>query len=93
MKNMISMMLSRNSGGGKMTDDVRDKNMNLIKVIYIDNSAGLVKSSTLEQLIVKGKLVAFRRSDGWAKVGRDPMRGNGGRYEGPERRVATRNNN
>jgi hypothetical protein len=91
MKQMISMMMSRNSGGDKMTDDATDKNMNLIKVIYIDNSAGLVKSSTLEQLIVKGKLVAFRRSDGWAKVGRDPMRGNGGRYEGPERRVSTRN--
>ena len=75
-----------------MTDDVTDKNMNLIKVIYIDNSAGVVNSSTLEQLIVTGKLVAFRRSEGWAKIGRDPLRGNGGRYEGPERRISTRNN-
>jgi hypothetical protein len=89
---MISMMLLRNSGGSKMTDDVNDKKMNLIKVIYIDNSAGVVNPSTLEQLIVTGKLVAFRRSEGWAKVGRDPLRGNGSRYEGPERRVSTRNN-
>lgn len=75
-----------------MTNHVTDKNANLIKVIYIDNSAGVVNSSTLEHLIAKGNLVAFRRSDGWAKVGRDPIRGNGGIYEGPERRVSTRNN-
>ena len=75
-----------------MTDGITGNNMKLIKVIYIDNTAGVVKSPSLEQLIVSGKIVAFRRSEGWAKVGRDPIRGNGGRYEGPERRVSTRNN-
>jgi hypothetical protein len=82
------MMQFRNSGGAKMTDGITEKNMKLIKVIYIDNSAGVVKSSSLEQLIVTGKIVAFRRSEGWTKLGRDPLRGNGGRYEGPERRVS-----
>ena len=75
-----------------MTDGDADKNMKLIKVIFIDNTAGVVKSSSLAQLIVAGKIVAFRRSEEWAKVGRDPMRGNGGRYDGPERRVPVSNN-
>jgi hypothetical protein len=74
-----------------MCNGVTGNNMKLIKVIFIDNTAGVVKSSSLEQFIDAGKIVAFRRSEGWAKVGRDPMRGNGGRYEGPERRVPARN--
>jgi hypothetical protein len=70
-----------------MTDSIQANNVMLIKVIYIDNSAGVVKACTLDQLIKKGKIVAFRRSEGWAKVGRDPVRGTGGRYEGPDRRI------
>jgi len=69
-----------------MIDSLPSNNMMPIKVIYIDNTAGVVKACNLDQLIKKGKIVAFRRSDGWAKVGRDPIRGTGGRYEGPERR-------
>jgi hypothetical protein len=69
-----------------MTDGAAVNDSMHIKVIYVDNSAGLVKASTLEQLIHTGKIVAFRRSSGWAKIGRDPVRGGGGRYEGPERR-------
>jgi hypothetical protein len=88
----VSAKTFPNKGGGKMIDGVTDNNMKLIKVIYMDNSAGVVKSVTLDQLIVAGKIVAFRRSEGWAKVGRDPIRGNGGRYEGPERRVSATNN-
>jgi len=84
------MMQLSNSGGGKMIDGITHNNMKLVKVIYIDNTAGVVKSLSLEQLIGAGKIVAFRRSEGWAKVGRDPIRGNGGRYEGPERRVSAR---
>lgn len=63
-----------------------------IKVIYKDNSAGIVRASTLEQLITSGRIVAFRRSAGWVKIGRDPVRGLGGRYEGPDRRNSTRSN-
>jgi hypothetical protein len=70
-----------------MIDSRMAENVMLIKVIYIDNSAGVVKACSLEQLIKKGQIVAFRRSDGWAKVGRDPVRGSGGKYEGADRRI------
>lgn len=41
----------------------------------------------LRRLIAAGEVLAFRRSDGWVKVGAEPMRGDGGReYDGPERR-------
>jgi len=70
-----------------MTYNIMANNMLLIKVIYLDNRAGVVKASSLERLIRTGKIVAFHRSAGWARVGRDPIRGSGGRYEGPERRI------
>jgi hypothetical protein len=70
-----------------MTDSIMANKMLLIKVIYLDNGAGVVKTSSLEKLIKTGKIVAFRRSAGWAKVGRDPIRGSGGWYEGMERRL------
>lgn len=41
----------------------------------------------LRRMIADGKVMAFRRSDGWVKVGADPVRGDGGaEYNGPERR-------
>jgi hypothetical protein len=70
-----------------MPDSIMANNMLLIKVIYLDNSAGMVKASSLEKLIRTGSIVAFHRSAGWARVGRDPIRGSGGRFEGMERRL------
>jgi hypothetical protein len=75
-----------------MTDDFAGKDSGLVKVIFIDNSAGLVKAGSLDQLIAIGKIAAFYRSDGWVKLGRDPVRGMGGSYKGPERRKSARNN-
>ncbi len=46
----------------------------------------MVKDSILDKLIVSGKIKSFYRSNRWAVIGRDPIRGDGGRYEGPERR-------
>lgn len=41
----------------------------------------------LRRLIASGEVLAFHRSDGWVKVGAEPVRGDGGReYDGPERR-------
>lgn len=41
----------------------------------------------LRRMIADGKVLAFRRSDGWVKVGSEPLRGDGGAdYNGPERR-------
>lgn len=57
-----------------------------IQVIYFDNTPGFVKADRLDELIKARRIIAFRRSSGWARVGRDPVRGGGGRYEGPDRR-------
>ena len=75
-----------------MADGVAENEWKHIKVIYKDNSAGIVRASSLQQLISSAKIVAFRRSGGWVKIGRDPVRGLGGRYQGPERRNSMRDN-
>jgi hypothetical protein len=75
-----------------MADEVAENDLKHIKVIYKDNSAGIVRASSLQQLIASAKIVAFRRSGGWVKIGRDPVRGLGGRYQGPDRRNPIGNN-
>lgn len=60
-----------------------------IRVLYSDNSSGMVPDSLLQELIVKGEVVAFFRSTGWVHVKRGPLRRSEGRYEGPERRKAS----
>ncbi len=57
-----------------------------IPVIYYDNTPGAVNPDELERLIQKRLIIAFRRSNNWVRVGRDAVRGTGGRYSGPERR-------
>jgi hypothetical protein len=58
----------------------------LIKVIYRNNSADMVKDYLLEGLIASGKIVAFRRSSGWVTIGIDRVRNGRRDYAGPERR-------
>ncbi len=58
-----------------------------INVIYFDGTPGVVDAGKLDVLIQKRRIIAFRRSNGWVRVGRDPVRGNGGRYLGPDRRT------
>jgi hypothetical protein len=58
----------------------------LIPVIYFDNSPGKVKPEELEDLIKRRMIISFRRSNGWVRVGGDPVRGIGKNYKGPERR-------
>ena len=57
-----------------------------MQVVYQDNKYGMVKPSLLDELITTRKIKQFLRSEGWATVGIDPMRGTGGYYSGPERR-------
>jgi hypothetical protein len=57
-----------------------------IRVLYSDNSSGMVSDALLQELIAKGKVVAFFRSTGWVHVKRGPLRRSEGRYDGPERR-------
>ena len=59
----------------------------LIQVIYHDDKRfGAVHVSRLDYLIGSGKLFAFRRAQEWVIVEKDPVRGKGGSYSGPERR-------
>jgi PAS domain S-box-containing protein len=58
----------------------------LIPVLYQSNEYGMVKPLLLDELIASGKIKKFLRSEGWATVGIDPIRGTGGYYTGPDRR-------
>jgi hypothetical protein len=60
----------------------------LIKVMYKDGKYGMVKPFLLDRLIVSGKIIKFLRSEGWIVIGVDRIRGagDGGCYQGPERR-------
>src|SRR5208337_566228 len=53
-----------------------------VKVIYENE----IEPSLLDELIALNKVRKFLRSDGWATVGIDPIRGYGGSYKGSERR-------
>jgi len=54
---------------------------------YADNSPGYEHSEKLDELIRNRKIISFRRSGTWVKIGLDPVRRNSGvNYNGPERR-------
>jgi hypothetical protein len=57
-----------------------------IQVIMDYDRLDKVNVRDLQQLINDGKVIAFRRTTGWVKVGGEPIRGGGGEYGGPERR-------
>jgi hypothetical protein len=57
--------------------------------MYSDGRFDLIKPTLLDQLLEKNSLASFKRSEGWAVIGRDPLRGSGGSsYRGPDRRIA-----
>lgn len=58
----------------------------LIRVMYNNNAYDMVKQTLLDDLIKSDKIKKFLRSEGWAVMGVDRVRGMGGDYEGPERR-------
>jgi hypothetical protein len=58
----------------------------MIKVIYTIQTSGTVEDLLIDELIATEKIVAFCRSSSWIVIGRDPVRGMGGEYSGPERR-------
>jgi hypothetical protein len=53
----------------------------LIRVRYCDNSYGMVDDSQLENLISTDRIMEFRRSSGWVRIGSDRIRS-----QRPERR-------
>jgi hypothetical protein len=59
-----------------------------IMVQYTDNSYGHVQNSVLDELINVGRIVAFRRTDGWVEIFSGRLRSSDASkdYEGTERR-------
>jgi len=59
-----------------------------INVVYKNGVKDRISPSLLGTLIDSRQIDQFERSDGWAKVGLDPIRGTGGvGYEGADRRL------
>ena len=61
----------------------------LIRVFYTDGTFDMVKPEMLDYLLDKNKVKRFKRSTGWAVVGRDSLRSNSSSaYWGEERRAS-----
>jgi hypothetical protein len=58
----------------------------MIRVIYDNLMTGKVQDSYIDRLIHENKIIGFFRSDGYVRVGNDPLRGAGGEYLGADRR-------
>ena len=58
----------------------------LIRAIFEDYTRGMIQDFNLEKVIRQGRIVGFFRTDGYVRVGHDPVRGEGGEYKGQERR-------
>ena len=59
-----------------------------IPVIFADGTPGVANADELEGLIHTRRIVSFRRSSGWVKIGKDTLRGvsQKGAYNSRERR-------
>jgi hypothetical protein len=56
--------------------------------MYSDGRFDMVKPNTLDDLINQQRVASFKRSTGWAIVGRDEIRKSGrSNYPGMERRL------
>ena len=62
----------------------------LIKVEMNDGTMCQMAPRALDMFLARGDIARFKRSDGWAVVGVDPLRKpkHDLHYDGPERRVA-----
>lgn len=58
--------------------------MREIEVVFSDETTDFVSENKLDELIASGRIKAFRRSDGWVRIGIDPVREK--RYHGSNRR-------
>jgi hypothetical protein len=62
----------------------------MIQVVYQDNRYDYVKGFVLDDLIESRQIRRFRRKDGWATIGVDPLRapGTNHSFSGIERRAS-----
>ena len=61
----------------------------MIRVVYHDGRYDMVKRWAFETLLAQRKIQGFRRSSGWVRIDRDPLRGSRQNldYQGEDRRV------
>jgi hypothetical protein len=61
----------------------------IIRIMYADYSYDYVDTNMLDRLIASKRIIKFVRpsEDAWIDVNRDPIRGSGNNYAGPERRL------
>ena len=60
----------------------------LIRVMYSDGKFDMVKPNMLDRLIDQQRVTSFKRTGGWAVVGRDMIRGSSQPgYHGVDRRL------
>ncbi|MDH3998278.1 MAG: hypothetical protein OET90_05510 [Desulfuromonadales bacterium] len=60
----------------------------MIRIMYSDGSFDMVKPMMLDMLLDGQRITSFKRSNGWAVVGRDTIRGSGNSsYRGSNRRT------
>jgi len=58
----------------------------LVMVKYLNGSYDIIVSHRLDGLIKADKILAFRRGNGWVRVGKDPVRGEAIDFTGEDRR-------
>jgi len=62
-----------------------------VRVVYLDGTAGVVSNDVLDVLIATGKIMRFKRCDGWVDIVHSGARlrdyRNAQDYAGPERRA------
>jgi len=61
----------------------------LVPVVTKDGKEELVSKDELQYMMVTEKVLFFKRSNGWAVVGRDPLRQGNKPYAGGDRREHT----
>ena len=57
-----------------------------IPVVFNDGHEDLVSKDELQFLLLTQEIMLFKRSDGWAALGRDRMRNQSAPYNGEDRR-------
>jgi hypothetical protein len=61
-----------------------------IAIMSKDGFIGIISSSDLDNLIGNNEILAFMRSDGWVRIGQDPIRKCQKPFNGLERRAGDR---
>ncbi len=59
----------------------------MIPVMFRDGKMGCADQYQLDKLINMRQIIKFRRENGWAYIGFDPIRMNDNGYRGVERRA------